>query len=139
MNYELDSYWYVALACAAVAFFIVSQYLISQSWNAFKLYTGGKRALKRMRNLKPGEPVEPQPAASFDFPVQPDVEANPIVKNREASEFQPEASMKPPALTGAEVEPMREYPELLEVDPAAGPELASQAEAEVSRSEAWPR
>jgi len=61
-------YWYVTLGCAAIVFLIIGQYLIALVWGIYKHYVGGKRALARMRNLKPGESLEPQPAVSPELP-----------------------------------------------------------------------
>ena len=87
-----NAYWFVAIACAAIAIFIIIQYLIRFISEIYKLHFGGKRAIERMRNLKRAEPIEPEPAVSPELPQQASAEVQPILEHAEPLEPQPPVS-----------------------------------------------
>jgi PDZ domain-containing secreted protein len=127
-------YWYVALASAAIVSIIIIQYLINLItlvWGAYKLHAGRKHALARMRNLKPGEPLEPQLAVSPEPPPQVSAEVQPILEHAGPLEAQPATSPEPPPQVSAEVQPILEHAEPLEAQPATSPEPPPQVSAEV--------
>jgi PDZ domain len=128
-------YWYVALSCAAIVFLIISQYLITLVWVTYKKYklrSAGRRALARMRNLRPGEPLEPQLAASADMPLAAGAEIQPIFEPGETPEPQPAASADLPLAADAEIQPILEPGEEPEPQPAVSSELALQVGARLN-------
>ncbi|MEJ2433751.1 MAG: hypothetical protein P8Y53_11540, partial [Pseudolabrys sp.] len=131
MSYAINTYWYVALGCAAVTFFIVSQYLIALLWKAYKLHTGGKRAVARMRNLKPGEPLEPQPPTSPELATQAAAEVSPIGEQQEPLEPQPAVNQELLPHAGTEGQAILKDAEPLQREPAASPERDGQTGAKV--------
>jgi PDZ domain-containing protein len=131
VRYAFNAYWFVALSCAAIAFFIIIQYPIRFISEICRLHSGGKRAIERMRNLKRGEPLEPQPAVSPDLPLQVSAEVQPILEHAEPPEPEPAVSPDLPLQVSAEVQPILEHAEPPEPEPAASPDLPLQVSAEV--------
>ena len=129
VRYAANPYWFVALACAAIAFFIIIQYLIRFISETYKLHSGGgKRAIERMRNLKRVEPPEPEPV-SPDLPLQVSAEVQPILEHAEPPKPEPAVSLDVPLQVSAEVQPILEQPP--EPEPAVNPDLPLQVSAEV--------
>jgi PDZ domain len=132
VRYTFDAYWFVALACAAIAFFIFIQYLIKFISEIYKLhFAGGKRAIERMRNLKRGEPPEAEPAVSRDLPLQASAEVQPILEHARPPEPEPAVSRDLPLQASAEVQPILEHARPPEAEPAVSRDLPLQASAEV--------
>ena len=111
VSYAFNAYWLVALACAAIALFIIIQYPISFISEIYKLHSGGKRAIERMRNLKRGESLEPEPAVNPDWPLQVSAEAQPILEHAEPPEPEPALSPDRPLQVSAEAQPILEHTE----------------------------
>jgi hypothetical protein len=111
VSYAFNAYWLVALACAAIAFFIIIQYPIRFISEIYKLHSGGKRAIERMRNLKRGEPLEPESAVSPDLPLQVSTEVQPILEHAEPPEPGPAVSPDLPLQVSTEVQPILEHAE----------------------------
>ena len=105
------AFLYIALSCAAVVFFVIIQYLIALAWRTYKRYAVGKRAGRRLRNLKRGEPLEPQPALSAEVPLPVSAEIQPTPERWEPSEPQPAVSEDVPLSVSAEVQPTLERAE----------------------------
>ena len=158
VRYAANAYWFVALACAAIAFFIIIQYLIRFISEIYKLHSGGgKRAIERMRNLKRVEPPEPEPVSpdlplqvsaevqpileyaeppkpepvSLDVPLRVSAEAQPILEHTESPEPEPAVNLDVSLQVSAEVQPILEHAEPPEPEPAVSPDLPLQVSAEV--------
>ena len=110
LRYAANAYWFVALACAAIAFFIIIQYLIRFISEIYKLHSGGgKRAIERMRNLKRVEPPEPEPV-SPDLPLQVSAEVQPILEYAEPPKPEPAVSLDVPLLPDTDkAQPMLDH------------------------------
>ena len=130
VRYAANAYWFVALACAAIAFFIIIQYLIRFISEIYKLHSGGgKRAIERMRNLKRVEPPEPEPV-SPDLPLQVSAEVQPILEYAEPPKPEP-VSLDVPLQVSAEAQPILEHAEPPEPEPAVSLDVPLQVSAEV--------
>ena len=130
VRYAANAYWFVALACAAIAFFIIIQYLIRFISEIYKLHSGGgKRAIERMRNLKRVEPPEPEPV-SPDLPLQVSAEVQPILEYAEPPKPEPAVSLDLPLQVSAEVQPTLEYAEPPKPEPAVSLDVPLQVSAE---------
>ena len=131
VRYAANAYWFVALACAAIAFFIIIQYLIRFISEIYKLHSGGgKRAIERMRNLKRVEPPEPEPV-SPDLPLQVSAEVQPILEYAEPPKPEPAVSLDVPLRVSAEAQPILEHTESPEPELAVNLDVSLQVSAEV--------
>ena len=85
VNYLLvnghNAFRYIALSCAALVFFVIIQYVVALLWKTYKRHAVGKRAVKRLRNLKRGEPLEPQPALRAEEPPPVSAEVQPTIEH----------------------------------------------------------
>ncbi len=77
MRYSFLANWYVAISSAALILTIVG-YVITRVWETYKLRSDGQRAIERMRNLGPGEPLEPELTAKPELPLPVGVKVQPV-------------------------------------------------------------
>ena len=129
VSYAFNAYWFVSLACGAITFFIIIQYLIGFISEKYKLHTGGKRAIERMRNLKRAEPTEPESAV----PLPVGAEVEPVLARAEPTASEPAVSPDLPLPASGEVGPIRERAEPSEPEPTVGLDLPLPASGEVER------
>jgi hypothetical protein len=110
MRYAFDAYRHVSLSCAALVFLIIIQYLVSLIRSTHRLRAEGKRAVKRLWELKREEPSEPEPAVSTEEPLSVGAEVQPILAREPSSESA--VSTEEPPSVSAEVQPIvaREEP-----------------------------
>src|SRR6516164_3813430 len=124
VNYLLvnghNAFRYIALSCAALVFFVIIQYLVALLWRTYKRHAVGKRAVKRLRNIKRGEPLEPQPALSAEVPLPVGAEVQPTLERAQPSEPQPAVSPDTPLPVNVKVRPILERAS--EPQPAVSPE-----------------
>ena len=125
VNYLLvnghNAFRYIALSCAALVFFVIIQYLVALLWRTYKRHAVGKRAVKRLRNLKRGEPLEPQPALSAEMPLPVGAEVQPTLEHAQPSEPQTAVSPETPPRVSVRVQPTLKR-EPLEPQPAVSPD-----------------
>jgi hypothetical protein len=125
MSNAFNAYHYIALGCAAVVLFIITQYFsafIAFVRSIFKRDASRKRAVERLQNLPRGEPLEPQPAVSTDLPLPVAAEVEPNPERAEPREVRPAISTEVPLPAAAAVEPILERGKWLEVQPAVSAE-----------------
>src|SRR3974390_2971081 len=126
VNYLLvnghNAFRYIALSCAALVFFVIVQYVVALLWKTYKRHAVGKRAVKRLRNLNRGEPLEPQPALSDEEPLPVSAEGLPTREQSHPSEPQPAVRPETPLPVSAEVQPTLEREQLSEPQPAVSAE-----------------
>src|SRR3974377_2503992 len=96
---------YIALMCAALVFFGIVQYVVALLWKTYKRHAVGKRAVKRLRNLKRGEPLEPQPALSAEEPLPVSAEVQPTLEQAQPPDPQPAVSPETPPPVSVKREP----------------------------------
>jgi hypothetical protein len=132
MRYSFLANWYVAISCAALILTIAG-YVITRVWETYKLRSDGQRAIERMRNLGPGEPLEPELAVKPELPLQVGTKVQAV--GNVAPPPEPELAVKPalPLQVGTKVQPVGNVappPEpALTVKPALPPQVETKVQA----------
>ena len=159
MRYSFLANWYVAISCAALILTIAG-YVITRVWETYKLRSDGQRAIERMRNLGPGEPLQPelavkpallpqvgnkvQPVSNVAPALQPELAVNPALLpqvetkvqpvNNVAPSLQPELAVKPalPPQVATKAQPVSNVAPALQPELAVKPALPPQVATETS-------
>jgi hypothetical protein len=130
MRYSFLANWYVAISCAALILTIAG-YVITRVWETYKLRSDGQRAIERMRNLGPGEPLEPELAVKPELPLQVGTKVQAV--GNVAPPPEPELAVKPalPLQVGTKVQPVGNVAPPPEPALTVKPELPPQVETKV--------
>ena len=59
--------WYLAIGAALV--FIVTAHIITRVWESHRSRSAGQHAIERLKNLRSGEPLEPEPTVKPELPL----------------------------------------------------------------------
>jgi hypothetical protein len=113
--------WYLAIGAALV--FIVTAHIITRVWESHRSRSDGQHAIERLKNLRRGEPLKPEPTVKPGLPLHVVTEGQAVLDREEPLEREPQVKPELPLKVGTDVQMVLDREEPLEPEPEVRPGL----------------